>query len=368
MSTSTALRIRRPSRNRSYWLCQLLGWSVYTAAVYAMVALAGGQRGLKPFLSVTFFSVLGLVETHVLRRQARRNKWIELPLPKLLLRVIAYVVIISLNMVLILAVFDVSVLRVFSYSQMRPIYMLPIFVNIAFAISLWCAIYFIVQEFRRRREAEVRLLLAELSAQKANYRALKSHLNPHFLFNSLNSVRALIGEDPARAQEMITQVAELLRYTLYAAEMEHVTLFQELSAVRDYLAIEKTRFEERLQVRFEVPEPALDIWLPPMMVQSLVENGIKHGVATVPEGGDLLVQAQATAEELTVMVSNTGTLKPEKPAAKGPGPPGSTGTGLENTRQRLALLYGDAASLQLAQQNGRVVATLRIPRGLKAKR
>jgi LytS/YehU family sensor histidine kinase len=131
-----------------------------------------------------------------------------------------------------------------------------------------------------------------------------------------------------------------------------------MSAVQDYLAIEKTRFEERLLVRFEITEAALDIPLPPMMVQSLVENGIKHGVARLPEGGELLVAADATPNELLVRVSNSGTLPAAKEVSKG--------TGLENTRQRLALLYGEKASLQLAQQDGRVVATLRIPREVKA--
>jgi LytS/YehU family sensor histidine kinase len=351
---ATPATIRKPgSRDRAYWLCQLLGWGTYTAVVYTMVAWAGGQRGLKPFLSVSFFSVLGLAETHLLRLRARRNNWIVLPLPKLLLRVVLYVIIISLNMVVALFIFDVVVLRVFTFKQMRVAYAFPIFFNVSFAISLWCAIYFVVQEFRRRRAAEVRALWAELIAQQANYRALKAHLNPHFLFNSLNSVRALIGEDPSRAQDMVTQLAELLRYTLDAAEMERVTLSQEMSAVRDYLAIEKTRFEERLRVRFEIPEAALDVWLPPMMVQSLVENGIKHGIAHLPEGGELLVKANATPGELLVTVSNSGTLPAQDKASKG--------TGLENTRQRLALLYGDKASLQLAQQDGRVVATLRIP-------
>jgi two-component system, LytTR family, sensor histidine kinase AlgZ len=360
MTAPTAIRKPSAKHDRAYWLCQMLGWSTYTAGVYAMVSLAGGQKGLKPFLSVSFFSVLGLVETHLLRQRAKQNNWINFPLPKLLLRVIACVLLISLNMVVALVVFDVFVLRVFVYGQMQPIYLLPIFFNISFAISLWCAIYFIVQEFRRRRSAEVRALWAEIAAQQANYRSLKSQLNPHFLFNSLNSVRALIGEDPARAQEMITQLSELLRYTLHAAEMERVTLFEELTAVRDYLAIEKTRFEERLRVRFEIPESALNISVPPMVVQTLVENGIKHGVAQLPAGGELLVHADVAPEELLVTVSNTGALPANGNDAGG--------TGLQNARQRLALLYGEKASLQLAQQNGCVKATLRIPRDPEVRR
>ncbi len=205
----------------------------------------------------------------------------------------------------------------------------------------WQLIYAGVHAWRRARQAERRAWRLEAAAREAELGRLKAQLNPHFLFNCLNGLRSLIAEDPARAREMVTQLASLLRYSLGASAEETAELGRELAAVRDYLALEGVRLEGRLRVRFEV-EPACEaVRVPTMLVQLLVENAVKHGVAKRPEGGEVSFSARREGATLRLEVRNPlGTA----PALDADG----AGLGLANAADRLRLLFGDAASLALA--------------------
>jgi LytS/YehU family sensor histidine kinase len=180
--------------------------------------------------------------------------------------------------------------------------------------------------------------------------ALQGQLNPHFLFNCLNSLRALIVEDPERAQTMVTRMADLLRRSLRTNPAETIPLQEEMVAVNDYLDLEHVRFEDRLRVSCFLEPRELTCRVPPMIVQTLVENGLKHGIAHLPEGGELRIAARVVNDRLQVEVTNSGKLFPESE---------HTGSGLYNARERLRLIYGDSASLTLAARDGNnVVATL----------
>jgi len=183
---------------------------------------------------------------------------------------------------------------------------------------------------------------------------LRSQLNPHFLFNCLNSLRELIDEDRNRAKQVIDLLSALLRYTLRADRVETVSLKEELGAVEDYLALEKVRFEERLQTRFAIDPRSLGAKLPPMLLQTLVENGVKHGIARLPAGGELVVVAEVVDGNLRVEVTNTGRLSDATE--------GSSAIGLGNARERLRLMYGDSAALTLgAVDESKVRAEFVIP-------
>ena len=178
----------------------------------------------------------------------------------------------------------------------------------------------------------------------------------HFLFNCLNSIRALVVENPGLAQDMITRFATILRYNLHHDLNHTVPLEAEVEVVSDYLALEAVRLEDRLRVRFAVDPAAGKIRIPPMLLQTLVENAVKHGIATLPNGGDLSVRAAIDADSLRLEVENTGSLSAPKP--------GTTQVGLGNTRERLRILYGARAHLDLRNGDGRVTATVVIPRTL----
>jgi LytS/YehU family sensor histidine kinase len=194
----------------------------------------------------------------------------------------------------------------------------------------------------------------KLALSNAELRALEAQVNPHFLFNCLNSIRGMISEDPAQAQDMITRLANILRYGLQKDRHHTVPLVSEVEVVSDYLALESIRFEDRLRVHLEIDDTVRQMAVPPMILQTLVENAIKHGIEEVTSGGDLFVRASLDRNALRIEVENPGDLSDPRP--------GSTQIGLTNARERLRILYGEDASLQLESPSaGRVTATILMP-------
>ena len=233
-----------------------------------------------------------------------------------------------------------------------------------FVYLVWSLLYFIIIYFRNYRQAEIDRLEMEVQSREAKLEAMRLQLNPHFLFNSLNSTRMLVGEDPEQARHMITQLARLLRTTLERSQSVTVTLHEELELTRTYLNLEAMRFEERLTYQFDIDPDAKSVAVPPMIVQTLVENAVKHGIAARKDGGTVTVRAntvqiQKHGDALCVQVTNTGHLNEDA---------SRRGIGLRNLRERLRLLYGDAFTFSIA--NGEsdtntlsdtVVATVRMP-------
>lgn len=165
-------------------------------------------------------------------------------------------------------------------------------------------------------------------------RALLAQVNPHFLFNCLNSLRALTVEDPLRAQEMIDQLASVLRYSLQSERSQTVSLESEIEAIRAYLRLESMRFEDRLRVDIDVDPLSRLIAIPPMLVQTLGENDVKHGIGRIAQGSETRVTSKLEAAGLKIQVINTGRLGSESS--------GGTEIGLHNARERLRILYGSA--------------------------
>jgi Putative regulator of cell autolysis len=236
-------------------------------------------------------------------------------------------------------------------------------------MGLWLAIYFGVHAFWNYRQAEIDRWRLQARAETARLEALKLQLNPHFFFNSLASVRSLISEAPTRARKMVGRLARLLRRTLQASGQKTVPLEEELSTTRTYLQLEKVRFEDRLDWTIDAGEAALQRQVPYMLVQTLAENAVKHGIGQRRAGGTIRVEAsigETPVEDepvedeeapLCLRVTNPGELSEEAGAERG------SGTGLENARERLRLLFGEEASLTLAQSGPEtVVATAQIPR------
>ena len=210
-----------------------------------------------------------------------------------------------------------------------------------------------------REVEEVRLREARLREQAAlaELAALQARINPHFFFNTLNTISSLVEEDPQRAGDIVTTLAELFRYTFRAAESRPVRLEEELEFVRRYLTIEQARFGDRLRVVREVTSEAQRVMVPGLLLQPLVENAVGHGVAPLRRGGTVRIAARIEDGALVVEVSDDGR---GLPSVENPIRPGH---GLDNVRQRLLTLYGDRGRLTLAPgADGRgAVATIRIP-------
>ena len=206
----------------------------------------------------------------------------------------------------------------------------------------------------REREVQVARLSEQLSS--ARFAALQAQLNPHFLFNTLNTIQVLVRDnDREGAVRIVEHLSELLRRTLTRHQANEVTLGEELELVRQYVAIEQARFSDRLRPEFRIPDALLSAAFPSFALQHLVENAIRHGIAKHTDAGILIVTAERAGDVLQVTVINDGiSIDPELAP-----PPGH---GIENTRERLRALYGDKASLDIAPRaEGGTIATLRIP-------
>ena len=337
--------------SRGYWTCQLLGWGLYSAslAYSAIVTLpAPAPRVLLEF-AVLSAAAIGL--TQLTRIFMLRNGWTKLGMLALLPRLLVASLILA--MPLAIAMHFMSVAGLWSLDAMKDVAvieslpgpmrnidpMLLRTLNWGSAFFIWMALYIGITSVRDRHENELRQSELIRALQSAELRLLKSQLNPHFLFNSLNSVRALVSVDPAGAQKAVTQLARMLRYTLGAQNEDFVTLERELETVDDYLALESLRFGERMRVDLDIAPDARRVQIPVMLLQTVVENGIKHGIAELPGGGVLRVSAALNDGALHIEVKN--------PRPSSTSPRQQKGSGLHNAAERLRLLFGSNAMLEL---------------------
>ena len=222
-------------------------------------------------------------------------------------------------------------------------------VNSMMPLGLWAGVWVSAQMLGRYRQGEMSRLRAEAARSAMEFDALRARLNPHFVFNALNNLRALINEDTERARDLVTRLSNTLRHALDHGTAHSVPLHRELEVVDDYLEIEKVHYEDRLQVDRDIAPEAANAELPPMLLQLLVENAIKHGIARTPGGGRLSLQARVDGKRLRLVVENPGRLEAETRGH---------GVGLSYLRSRLAQGTGD---FRLSQQGERVRATLDIP-------
>ena len=179
---------------------------------------------------------------------------------------------------------------------------------------------------------------------------LRSQLNPHFIFNALNSIRALVDENPGKSKQAINQLSNILRTSL-TPDKKGLTRFEdELKIVKDYLGLESMRFEERLKTEFDITPESSQYLVPPLMIQTLVENGIKHGISKLKEGGVIQVRTMIQNGDLVIQIRNSGRLVNGTKR-------GHDGLGIKNTIQRLKLIYGDKSAFRIVDEKNNFVLT-----------
>ncbi|MBV8843037.1 MAG: histidine kinase [Bryobacterales bacterium] len=338
------------TRKTAYWLCQIGGWGVYSILGFCFTTWAVGVR-MDVAIGYALFFVYSIAFTDWLRREMIRRHWLD----DLSFGRVAKL----FGMGSLLAVLQTSLIAGISFLFLgrhteyvtEPIVMLETWWGITWVNGTWIGLYSAITRRRRQREKDARM---ESALRDAELRALEAQINPHFLFNSLNSIRGLVTENPALAQEMITRFATLLRYNLNRDVGHTVPLSAEAEVVADYLALEQIRLDERLRVQFYIDPKANSVQVPPMLLQTLVENALKHGIGRLPEGGEIRIRAAAEPQTLVLKVENSGQLTGGKI--------GDSQIGLSNIRERLRLLYGERAGIQLANGDANhVAATVRIP-------
>lgn len=336
-----------------YWCLQLLGWGSYFGYSETFVVLSSHNRRLA--LIWPAITLVHLLASHLLRAVIQRQGWVNLPARKLIPRLVGGLFLLAIAVQLALVPVVVAAGAVSFREQIENCWIYGIFSFLLFAF--WSAFYLGFQYFFLYRDSELNRLRLEANLREVELRALKAQVNPHFLFNCLNNLRSLVAEDGERAREMLLRLSELLRYALEAGHHERIPLREELRVVSAYLDLEKLQFEERLRWKLDISPEALQATAPPMLLQQLVENAVKHGIATLPGGGEIAITGRISAGRLELRVVNTGQLNAERLSAE----PGN-GVGLVNARERLRLLCGAGAALSLKNMDERrVAATAEIP-------
>lgn len=356
------------AKERLYVSCQVGGWGFFLGVqLYFSRAFADGlERGEHDQVSTTavytLVMLLGLLLTHCARFWMTRWGWKQMGwlalVPRIMLMAAGLAFLWSvLNYGYTFGILNLP--RPTKYS-MGQIFFLG-WLNQTGLVVGWQCIYFFYHTLDRVQRMQVEQFRLAANVKEAELRALKSQVNPHFLFNSLNSLRALIDEDAPRAREAVTRLANILRYSLQSGQLEVVSLKDELRAVEDYLALEQIRHESRLTVGWDIDDLARYQPIPPMLLQTLVENAVKYGISTRRDGGTILISARIESSTLHIRVSNPGDLT--SPANESSAKAGSsTGVGLRNASERLQLLYGDKATLRLvAEPVGCVTAHVTVP-------
>ena len=358
----------------AYWLCQLFGWGL-NAFGQTVTAMSRDNPAptLYIIIEVVSLNAIALLFTHLLRGYIKRHRWNTLRIAALIPRVLVASIVAGFPIALAMGFLSVRLLwgggpedeaavaqiAGDGVAQLLRMDLLIRTLNWTAIFALWMAMYFSLTSVRDRHRAELRQSELARALKVAELRVLKSQLNPHFLFNSLNSVRALIADDPTGAQKAVTQLARTLRYTLTAGQEEVVSLERELEIVADYLELESLRLGERLRIERAIPLDARVAHIPVMMLQTVVENAIKHGIAELPQGGVLRISAELREGALIIEVENP------RPAMPSQSP--SHGVGLRNAAERLRLLFGTAGSLDLDLSHpDRARARIRIPQGYAA--
>ncbi len=342
-----------------YWVCQVGGWGAF----FLLNVLT--SQGFITFSwqlasGYALLSISGILLSHSFRAFLLRKGWIELPISRLLPRVAAVNLLLAVTLVTIVSVYFIFVPPLgrpyLDHGPAAYRAALVIFTFNDFIIfTVWSGIYFGVAFAKRQRRLEIERYEAKTALAEAELRGLKSQLNPHFLFNSLNSLRALVVEDPVRAQEAITQLAGILRYHLQSEERSLVPLSEEIETVDRYLSLELIRFEDRLTIERAIDDETLPCLVPPLALQTLVENAVKYGVSRDASHAIIQLSAKVNAERLIVSVRNTGALLADAS-------PDSTSLGLTNLRTRLRLLFSETATFTLHEpEPGWVEARLELP-------
>jgi two-component system, LytTR family, sensor kinase len=345
------------NRRRLYWTLQITGWVTYVL-LHIVFYIISNENEI-PLRRIIFFSVEGLIcfgVTHIFRHYVNQWKWLSLSVPKMMTRVLP--IILVLGYVIYFLRVPVSILlSVVNVERLafdpRQILIGGLFYT--FMLFLWSLFYFTYHYIARYNKS----LKYEASMIEIELNNLKNQLNPHFIFNALNSIRALVDENPHKSKQAINHLSNILRNSL-TFEKKGLTKFEdELKIVKDYLSLESIRFEERLKTELDVHPDSSKFLVPPFMIQTLVENGIKHGISKLTQGGTIHLKTLVDKNRLKIQIRNSGHLM--NGARKGK----FGGTGIKNTMQRLKLLYGDDASFRIVNENNNFVLTeIIIPQAL----
>jgi signal transduction histidine kinase len=358
-----------------YWICQIVGWLSYALTILLFAYVLEKQLSWMFLERIMVSVLLGVIFTHLLRKAITTSK-LRPPTParqwwKIFLLVLFFSFSFSLmssSIIEVLRLFDPG-REVTQLGENRFVFSIEAIVNswssarvikrLLFSLILdtpiffvWISIYILWHYIEFTNKEEIKKVKLETLIKELELKTIKSQINPHFIFNALNSIRALVDEDPQRARQAITELSNILRSSIQVDKVEVTSLEKELAIVKDYLALEYIRFADRLKIVYEIDPAILQNQIPPMMLQTLVENAIKHGLGKQPGSCMIKIIAKIEDHKLVLNVINTGILQASE----------SDGFGLQSTKERLNILYGGEALFEIYQcEDKQVTAKLVIP-------
>ena len=344
-----------------YWKCQFGGWGLATSYWVYFMIINPGMTILEGTINTALTLIACIGITHLYYRHAHKQKWITLDLNALIPRVIiGTIVLASLFVLLMIPINYLTNAKCDGCNFMDHIQegWLRYSMTGLRLMAIWILAFHMYHYARAGARAETEK--AQLSEQYslAQLEKLKGQLNPHFLFNALNSVKSLINSDQEKAKRATVLLSDILRNSLNVAQKKWITLAEEIQQVKDYLELEQMRFEERLIVQYDIDPKLLDRLIPPLSLQILIENAIKHGISKLESGGKIIISVHQVDEKLDIIVSNSGALNQKSASTK-------EHYGLNNLEKRLTLLFNNEANFKIAQQGQMVVAQISLPSKVK---
>ena len=319
-------------------------------AISVFFVITFGKATEKYILSLVFTCFCGVWITHIMRLNISYLKVLTKPLKKQILYFVVLTIIFAIMLGVISEAIDYLIgyrpERMQKFSKAERLFLSSF--NAMWLVLIWNLVYFIYHYVESNRQQQLDTFRLEAMVKSLELKTIKSHINPHFIFNALNSIRALVDENPTRARTAITELSNILRSSMQAEKLETVPLQQELDIVRDYLALEQMRFEERLKVEMIIEPDTLLQPIPPMMLQTLVENAIKHGISKDINGGIITINSSFKNQHFELIVQNSGQLN-------GSYSEGSEGFGIKSTQDRLNLLYQGKANFEIHNIPGNMV-------------
>jgi signal transduction histidine kinase len=358
-----------------YWFCQIGGWVSYALTFVLFAYILEKQFSLVFIQRILVNVFLGIVFTHLMRKVLIMNK-LRPPSPsknwwKIFLLVLLFSFtfsVLSSSLIEILRLFDSSRDNLKTINNQFVFSLDAIVANwngarvvkrLLFSLILdtpiflvWISIYILWHYIELTNKEAIDKIRLETLIKELELKTIKSQINPHFIFNALNSIRALVDEEPQRARQAITELSNILRSSIQIDKFETTSFEKELAIVKDYLALEYIRFADRLVIEYDIDYATLQNQIPPMMLQTLVENAIKHGLGKQPGNCTIKISAHFVDDKQIITVVNNGKLQMVE----------QDGFGLQSTKERLQILYKEAATFEIFQDaDNLVTAKLMIP-------
>lgn len=332
-----------------FWIFQFIGWGVLLFLGIIGELISTQTLSFKTVISSALIFIGSILITTLFRNIILNKNLLKKSFSKMILHFLGWAGVLAIvfyfYLILSLSIFSFEI----DYSTTEILSQILSNFIIFFIWSIAYSTYFFIQNSRKQELNNLKLL----SVQKdMELNVLKNQLNPHFMFNALNSIRALIDEDPIIAKKSITQLSNVLRNTLVLGQEQFITIEDEMKIVSDYLQLEKIRFEERLMIVNNVDKDTLRMLIPPLLIQTFVENAIKHGISKLAKGGKVAIKIQKDIDYLNIEVTNDGIYDSNKKS--------ETGIGLTNIKKRLNLIY-TKHHLNISNVNNQVVALIKIP-------